>query len=291
MTHRGDLQTLEELAVRIELEPSLQDVYVEGPGDVAIMRALFAETGITASVYSVKDRLDVRRPEVELYSEDYGNKAILVAAAAIIEGLVGSDSRSVLFVVDSDWAQVTGPMPIAKAYLEHTDLPSMEHYFLDERSFQRFLTQGLQRQELSASVVREQISNALLDVAAARIALEHVKVKCFANPFSVATFTSTESSADTQEIIKRSLAIIPAASRPATWQELTLHSLEYKRWLRDAKHLGRGHDIAPALIHALKLKGDFAHVEVLESLMRASVDTRDLLGHDFFRRVVERCRT
>jgi hypothetical protein len=288
MSFRGDLQTLEELITRVELEPTMKDLYVEGPGDVAIMEAVLAHAGIKAKVYAVKERLDIRRDQVEEYSEDYGNRSLLVTAAAVLETRLGVAQTSVLCVIDSDWAHVIGPMPLRRSCLEMTDLPSIEHYFLAPSAFRRFLKQGLQRPDAEPEKVKDLLTGGLLDIAAARIALENVNVACLDQPFSLANFKKKPSAANGREIIKRSVERLPAPSRPTTWQKIADNLSVYRQWLEAQEHLGRGHDIAPAIITAFNLKGDLAKPSVIEALMRTTARADELINEPFFRRVVAR---
>lgn len=288
MIDAGDLLTIDELIARAEFEPELVDVYVEGPADVAILKMLFEHLGLEAGVFTVDDRLQVLRSEVEPLFPDYGNRAKLIAAAAVVHRALGSGQTNLTFVVDADWAYAVGPMPLPVACLFMTEKPSLEHYFLEDAPFSRFLALGVLRPHLDPATVKLQLMGAMLDIAVARVVLEGVNVACLDGLTSVCQFDCTPSTADTREIIRRSLDKIPRPDQPATLQHLLDQCDGYRQMLDEAGHTGRGHDIAKLLVGILGLKGHYADVNVVEALMRTSMTPADMLEHAHFRSIADR---
>lgn len=288
MSDFGDLLILDEVLARAELEPTLYDIYVEGRSDAVVFESLFGYLGLEVSVFAVADRIAIRREEVQPYSADYGNKDKLIAAAALTQHSFRGPKKNLLFVIDNDWISVTGPYPIYREFLEISDLPSMEHYFLRDPGFQRFLSVGLKLTDLQASQVRSKLEGALRDIAAARLVLRNHQIGCIDKVAALCDFKGSPTSANISEIVKRSAA---RNGDGVAWQALVSQIPDYRSMLEECDHGGRGHDIAPLLIALLKLKGHFADVEVVEAMMRVSVTPQELLAHPFFERVVERTQS
>jgi len=288
VTRAGDLLTIEELIARAELEPSLIDVYVEGESDAAVFRAIFAELGIDAAVFPVRTRLDIRRAEVDPYSSEYGNRTMLITAAMRADAALRPSNTSLTFVIDADWAQAVGPIQIPLPGLISSDLPSMEHYFLEDRSLRRFLTLGLMKPDLNVSEVKAKLKGCLQDIAAARLTLENFNIACVTKIAAVCDFTSTPTTANADELVRLSFDKVPRASRPVEFATARTLVPGYRQLVTDADHPGRGHDIAPLLISMLSLTGQLSDPEMVETLMRASSVPSELLEYQFFRDVATR---
>jgi hypothetical protein len=284
----GDLLTIDELIARAQFEPSLIDIYVEGDGDVAVFRSIFDYLELEVGVFAVNARLDIRRNEVEPFSIDYGNRSKLIAAAARVHQELPVTQRTLTFIIDADWAHVVGPVPVLNSCLILTDLPSIEHYFFDGPAFRRFLTLGISKPNADPDKVRPRLVEALQDIAAARIALESVDVECIPKFAALCTFGAEASSADTLEIVRRSIDRIPAGSRSPSMLVISSHLSGYRELIRKSGHPGRGHDIAPLLIAFFSLSGHFADRDVVEALLRTSSTPSELLEYPFFQRVVTR---
>lgn len=285
----GELSTIDDLIARAKLEPTLVDVYVEGRRDADLVRSMFREAGIDASVFAVSDRLHITREETAPHSSDYGNKAKLVAAAARLDAALGASGHGISFIADSDWSPVIGPMMLGDTSLFLTDGPSMECYFFVSASFQQVLTSGLERAEASADVVRAQLLGAMQDVASARLLLEEMDVAIIEKFVAVCFFEKNESRADALEIVRRSLNAARRGKEFSTTR-VDQQLQTYRQWISVAGHMGRGHDIAPMLIKLLKLSGDLAKSGVIEAMMRSSVRVSELLMAPLFQRVVSRIR-
>lgn len=289
MTDLGELLTIEDLIARAELEPTVVDVYVEGRSDVAVLRRVFDFATVEVGVFAIDDRIGIRREDVEPFSDDYGKRAKVIAAAAAVE-LASPDLTNLIFVVDADWMSITGPVPAQRAMLLWTDRPSVEHYFAEGPPFDRFLSLGLGRTDLDPDDVRSSVENVIRDVAAARIALKSIDIACIETWTRLIDLNTSPPSVDYAEVFRRSLSNVPRRSRPAGWEGIADTLAEFRTMLDERQHSGRGHDIAPALIAILGLVGHFASPEVVEAMMRGSATEQDLLAHSFFSGLVERVR-
>jgi hypothetical protein len=283
----GEFLTVNDLITRAILEPTITDVYVEGRRDADILRLVLAAEGVDAEVFAVNDRLTVPREDVVPFAEEYGNRAKLQAVAGTLDLALGADRHSYSFLIDSDWALVKGPVPLPSSSLILTDLPSMEHHFIESVSFGKTLRLGFERANAEANEVRSALRGALQDVAAARLVLEDLNVSCIDSFPALCIFSGSKSSADSMEIIRRSLNAAGRGSEIST-SRLSERLATYKEWIETSSHPGRGHDIAPLLIRYLKLKNAFASKSVVEVVLRTGMELHEFLPLRMIQRVVER---
>lgn len=283
----GDLLSIEDLIARAELEPNLADIYVEGSRDAEMLRLVLQAEGIEAEVYPVSDRLKVLRSEVELVDEEYGNRSKLLAASAHVDTARGVDGHRFSFFVDADWTTVRGPQVHVDSSLIVTDVPAMEHYYLQSDSFAKTLQVGLERSDISPDEVRVALKGALRDVAIARLVLKDLHIACIDKFATLCVFKNGTSSANSMEIILRS---INGAGRGRDIKELNLEErvATYRGWLDAANHPGRGHDIAPLLSKLLRLRNLFGQADALEVLMRTGVEIAEISALPVVRRLVAR---
>lgn len=281
MSSSGEYSTLEDLITRATLEPTLLEIYVEGAEDAKLFGFVFERIGLDVSVFAISDRIEIRRPEVEALWPDYGERSKLQTAAAVLDLSLGSDGHSYCFVVDSDWAAAVGPIPLIGSSLIHTDGPSIEHYFFEHQSFSQALAVGLGASGVDGPKVRQILSGALRDLASARIFLANADVAIIEKFVALVTFKRDSSSADAVEIVRRSFN---AANRAPEFDrdDVAQQVKQYRAWLDDVEHSGRGHDIAHLLIKYLGLKGAFASTAVVEAVVRAAFDPESMANSALF---------
>ena len=110
----ADRRTISELVARYELEPALQDVYVEGPSDRAILNLALAR--IAEGAYPVRafevDNIDVPAELLASRSLPIGSRSRIIALAAELEAASAQDlSGNVVCLADLDLDAILGRHP------------------------------------------------------------------------------------------------------------------------------------------------------------------------------------
>ena len=231
------------------------------------------------------------RSDVEAYWPDYGAKGKLVTAAGRVDEELGAAQKSLLFIVDADWAPFMGPEPIRRACLLTTDYPAMEHYYLETTALDRFLTLALTRPDLFAADVRVALHGALGDLMAGRMLLHSLHVAAIEKFVALCDFSSIPSVCDSALLVERSVNAARQKGQKVKVSEVGVQLQFFKSMLVGAPRSGRGHDIAPLLIAYLGLKGSLASVEVVERLLRTSVRVEELAHFELFKSILMRVRS
>src|SRR5690349_4122089 len=104
MTSTVDRSTILELVTKYELEPTLRDVFVEGPSDKALIDVAMTTLDHARVVRTYEiDSIDVPGALVRAKNLKVGNKGRLVTLADEMERLSSQDLfRSVVCLVDLD---------------------------------------------------------------------------------------------------------------------------------------------------------------------------------------------
>lgn len=134
MPPSGDRVSLDALVLRLEREPEVADLYVEGPFDELLYSYLFRSQGMRAASVRPIEWLhvpsDLFPPEV-----DPGNRDRLLAAAAFVDERL-PDVRNVRFLADSDF-DVLGTDAVQVPCAECTDVSASELYLWHDDTVDR----------------------------------------------------------------------------------------------------------------------------------------------------------
>jgi hypothetical protein len=139
-----DRRTIRELVAKYRLEPSIRDIFVEGPADRAIVSwALRACRCADAKVFEIAT---VEVPAALLRANDLtsGERQRVQALARELERLLGPTAPQPTCVIDADCDRLLG-IPLGEAPLFATDYPSMEVYLFHEEDLGRFMNLVLGR--------------------------------------------------------------------------------------------------------------------------------------------------
>ncbi|MDR9902194.1 DUF4435 domain-containing protein [Enterobacter hormaechei] len=121
--------TVEELIARYDLEPSLQDIYVEGVFDRDLLRKVCAESGFVDRIVYEINVVDIPYDYLAKYNLTEGNKQRVIALAKEL-AIVNKDCKYSC-VVDRDLDHWFGKVDnVPRLYW--TEYCSMELYFFNE---------------------------------------------------------------------------------------------------------------------------------------------------------------
>lgn len=121
-------RTVEELVARYELEPELNDVYVEGVFDEDLITSAFGPKMGDRSIYTI-DTVDIPRALLDQYRYTAGNKQRILALAKVLEGSLMDNYRYVC-LTDLDLDEWFPPVEKIKNH-RFTSYTSLEAYFLN----------------------------------------------------------------------------------------------------------------------------------------------------------------
>lgn len=113
--------TIQELSTRYLLEPTVKDIFVEGPTDRRIFKWFVAARGFSdVQVYTIET--------VFVEVSEGGNRERLIQAAAQLEDISQGLERNVIFIADADSAHADKETH-SERYLRLTDYACLESYF------------------------------------------------------------------------------------------------------------------------------------------------------------------
>jgi|SRR5882672_1324324 len=96
--------TLEELLSRYELEPSIRDIYVEGPFDQFFLQWFLQQSGLANIVAYPIDSVHLPGAVLDRLGLEHGNRGRVIALAHELEATSPRDLRTqVACVVDADF--------------------------------------------------------------------------------------------------------------------------------------------------------------------------------------------
>jgi hypothetical protein len=165
----AERREITELAAMYELEPSLRDVYVEGPLDRSLVEWFLSEAHASSATVREIDSINVPAALVEKAGFENNNRGRVLALAKAIEDQLGPQSLPVTCVIDADFDYVLGTNH-ALTILLSTDYSSMELYFFDAAPLQKFLQLVIRGFPKSAQTLLTEVTDALSQLFAIRFA-------------------------------------------------------------------------------------------------------------------------
>lgn len=130
-------RTIDELIARYELEPNLNDVYVEGEFDIDIFHSTIDARECNLRIYSI-DSVDVPCKILQKHALTDGNKQRVIALAKELEQcLVGEFDY--LCLTDKDLDYWFGKLEVIRNH-KWTQYTSLEMHFFEKSYMQHFLT-------------------------------------------------------------------------------------------------------------------------------------------------------
>jgi hypothetical protein len=161
-----------------ELEPSVRDIFVEGPSDRAFVTGVMQR--LTFSDMKVKevDLIDVTDGHLASLGLESGSRQRVIALALTLEQTSDVDLRAqVICIADADDEAGTRPA-FAGDLLIYTDVTSLPVYAFGAEYIQWYLDVGVLGFPLSGEDVVESLLPILRDAACARRAFKKLNVQC-----------------------------------------------------------------------------------------------------------------
>ncbi|MBH3460240.1 hypothetical protein [Pseudomonas putida] len=128
-------RSIDDLLLRYELEPTLEDVYVEGYFDKDVLTACFESEASSKRIAYTIDSVDIPFSVLEKYGLTEGNKQRVIALCRELEAATHSSCK---FLVDRDLDHWFDRLPEARG-LVWTRYCALELYFFNDALMRKFL--------------------------------------------------------------------------------------------------------------------------------------------------------
>jgi hypothetical protein len=257
-------------------------VIVEGRRDAGLFRWYLREHSLNASVFAIDDRVRLPRDPVIAAQQQVNSRGRAITAAIHAERRLGKEQRSVTVIVDADALRVLGPAPREASCLLWTDDAALENYVLRERPLAKALDVCL-HSAVDAATVLTAIRPALADVWSVRLVLNDFDLPLIDDFAAVCELSEFRSSADVEELIRRSLTGVAKAEWPASVADLAAMAKQVRGFILASGQTGRGHDIAPLIRGFLETQGRLVRPEMLEIAVVSCLELVDLDEEPLFR--------
>lgn len=279
----------DELETTYSLNPEIRDVLVEGRHDELfysefIKKMRLDSGGLTVNVYPIGERVHVDDECVISSGYDVGERGrILTFSSIIMDWECGARSGATC-IADADHAYVHSDLPESDSLIV-TDYSSVESYALNVNTLDKFIRVSLRRSVPSGADLYDLIVPFLVAVFCARVALHK---STFNASFDESWFKKLVTTHDAGLTMLK-LAVGGSEKRPEfvalveEWRRLQSTVIEL-----DQRKAVRGHDIAHAIIAALKLKNHWADAGVVEGALLGCIEAVDLSEEELFIKLTKR---
>lgn len=160
-------RSIDELIVRYELEPTLDDVFVEGDFDKEVLSAAFLDSGLPErAIYDI-DTVEVPMALLSSYGLTDGNKQRVIALSRELSKLEGQLAQ--LCLVDKDLDHWFGELEANKA-IKWTTHASLDLHFFTERHLRDVLLVACKAAIGDFPAFFNSLRSVLLDLYALRLA-------------------------------------------------------------------------------------------------------------------------
>jgi hypothetical protein len=278
---------LHELRTLYRFHPKVRDVIVEGRDDAALLKWYLRSIGdLDTQVYAVDDRVDVPVEAIRSVHDDVNKRGMVVGLASLAETWQ-LEHPSLTCVIDSDFDLLRTEAP-SYTHLVRTDYASMEIYSLQEKPLSKFLL-TIAKSDIEAPALVSMLKPAWATIYAVRFVLKtHCQGIGLVRAFAGKCFnTAGDVVAGARELLRASDSSIHGSTLETL---LELHAEYLEKIPADDLNGIRGHDVAPLLARFLGLKNDLAKDDILERLMRVSLEVADLHDHRLFETIRSRVR-
>jgi hypothetical protein len=168
-------RTIDELLVRYELEPTLMDLYVEGPTDHALFGWYVRRSRLEGvAVYSI-DTIEVPSSEVRTRGLENNARGRTIALSSIFQDHFGAERPKIGCIVDADMNHFLG-IPTSNDFLEYTDFTGLEMYLYDAKILSKFLDLYVRSSTVPSKEIFEAITPVLQELFLIRLCNEMLQL-------------------------------------------------------------------------------------------------------------------
>jgi hypothetical protein len=171
-------RTIPELATLYELEPSVRDIYVEGPTDRAFFFGVLQRVGYRDVQVREIDCVNVTDEQLQALNLSAGSRQRVIALAVFLERFTAKDLTSqVICIADADDEAGMAPY-VTASILIYTDVTSLTIYAFTPQCLQWYLDVVSLGFPMSGQQVINSLLPILRQVAIVRRALKSLRIDC-----------------------------------------------------------------------------------------------------------------
>lgn len=167
-------RSVDEIITRLTLEPSVWDIFVEGPSDAALVDWILRRHERRG--YKVFPVADVSIPSAEM-PEEGGERERVIKLADLIAQHFGSGGAPAICLADRD-LDVLSSAFLTNRYLVFTDHSSMDVYYFDVNVIERFLSLFVRRRVAEPETILQNLRPVLEEVFLIRAADRRLGLSC-----------------------------------------------------------------------------------------------------------------
>lgn len=161
-------RTIDELLARYQLEPTIQDVFVEGDADRSLVQWFLHEKGESnVAVYTI-DSVDISAALVKQLDFEINNRGRIITLAHILEQRLGNQVSQVLCVADKDFDIILKKEHHCGLLL-FTDYACMEMYAFNPPAIGKFMKMLVRRSDDSAEHLIVEFAKVLQELFLVRL--------------------------------------------------------------------------------------------------------------------------
>lgn len=235
--------TLDDLLARYELEPGLDDVFVEGAFDVEVYGAVFDGHSSRARVLYPSGSFSIDESDLQMDGLTFGAKQQLIYLARRLAGL--SVPPAGKCVVDRDLDHWFGPLE-SNSHLCWTPVTAIETFFWTDSILDKLLTRWAAIRVTDRAALCDSAAEVLVDLYALRLADRELAAK-----LEWPEFTKYLSRVQDRVVFDRDGYLGAIVSRNGRGFNRTAILEASERWLRamsgTVNQEVRGRDIPPLL--------------------------------------------
>lgn len=171
-------RTIDELVSLYSLEPSITDVFVEGPCDQRLLR-WFVDSelsgGAEVGIYTV-DEIEVRSELVKKYGRTPGNRSEILVLCSELEAVLGRKFGRATGVIDQDMSLVIPDGDVSHLVLK-TDFACLDAYIFSVQNLEKLRALSFMKVKKTAAAIIETLTPILKFLFAVRVANEKLGTK------------------------------------------------------------------------------------------------------------------
>jgi len=286
-----DKRPLDEIIARYELNPSLCDIYVEGVTDRGILEVFLEDCGaIDVIVYDI-ETIDIPASTVRKLGLENNNRGRVIALARILYEKFGAE-LPVSGVIDADLDLILEIRETCPLVLI-TDYTSMEMYFFNNRSLNKFIKSVCPSLAMTADALLQAITPSLKQLFLARLA-NHIlqwRMKSIPAERSCKVNPGKEISFDFGSYLKKYL------SKNNRLGDQTVFLKTIARWENkcvglDPRYCIHGHDFVDMVAlfcSKLKAASEVKSGNLVSGMLRCGAVPSDLRLEPMFKLLMEGC--
>lgn len=252
--------TIDELITKYELEPDLDDVYVEGSYDKEILDAALKHLNIQRPVYEI-DTVEISADVLESYGFTDGQRQRVIVLSKLLS--LGQNTP-VRFLADKDFDDLLGVRHVGDG-LVFTKYNDIESVFFSEDKV-RNLIEGAGSAKIKLwDVVHRNIEDAVRKIAAVRIALRDLNINIKLSDISKSITIENDSLVcDVKDICTRTCGSSSAIKIVGEVEKSA------NKWLailssKDLRLSTRGHDYTFVMAYVIKkFRGSSAFANAID---------------------------